>query len=133
MKQRVTQKQQNKLARSKWKPDYPTAGSMKFEVIGYVQTVNSREEVDYVDFKLDNPYVEGNINSINVAVGWDLPQLEAGDRVCIKGNIRSWWDKEIETVLYTFVATDVTSVTENKPQRPSLKVDEVISDGETPF
>ena len=129
MKERTqtTKKQQKKS----WRPDYPTAGHMTFEVVGHVQQVNQREEVDYIDFKIDNPYVQGNINSINVAVGWDLPQLEAGDNVCIKGNIRSWWDKEIETVLYTFVATEVTSVKEQRPERPTLKTDE--PDEETPF
>lgn len=121
----------NKQQKKSWRPDYPTTGQMKFNIIGYVQQVNAREEVDYIDFKIDNPYVQGNINSINVAVGWDLPQLEAGDYVCINGNIRSWWDKDIETVVYTFVATEVTSAKAQKPERPTLKVDE--PDEENPF
>ena len=119
----------NKQQKKSWRPEYPTVGQMKFSVLGYVQQVNAREEVDYIDFKIDNPYVQGNINSINVAVGWDLPQLEAGDYVCIRGNIRSWWDKDIEQVVYTFVATEVTSAKDEKPERPTLKTATTYEEG----
>lgn len=91
--------------------NYSTAGMMDFMVEGYVQDIKEGDQVDYISFAIDNPYVEGNINSINVEVAWDgFPQLEKGDHVVIQGNIRSWWQKDIKRVTYSFVARDVHEV-----------------------
>lgn len=91
--------------------DYSTAGMMDFMVEGYVQDIKEGDQVDYISFAIDNPYVEGNVNSINVEVAWDgFPQLEKGDHVVIQGNIRSWWQKDIKRVTYSFVARDVHEV-----------------------
>lgn len=91
--------------------DYSTAGMMDFMVEGYVQDIKQGDQVDYISFAIDNPYVEGNVNSINVEVAWEgFPQLEKGDHVVIQGNIRSWWQKDIKRVTYSFVARDVHEV-----------------------
>ena len=93
---------------SSWKPEYDTSGQMDFTVNGFVQDIKEGDKVDYIKFKIDNPYVEDNINTIDVEVAWDgFPQLEKGDHVNIYGFIRSWWQSDIKRVTYTFVAEQV--------------------------
>ena len=120
MKQRTNNN--NRRGKGKWEPDYPTVGSMDFNVQGYVQEIREGDGVDYVNFKIDNPYVHGNINTIDVEVSWDgFPQLEKGDHVAIYGNIRSWWNADIERVTYSFVAEQVGDVEpepEPEPEKP---------------
>lgn len=100
----------SKTTKNDW-ADYPTVGMMDFMVEGYVQDIKEGDNVDYISFNIDNPYVEGNINSINVEVAWDgFPQLEKGDHVVIQGSIRSWWQRDIKKVTYSFVARDVHEV-----------------------
>ena len=120
MKQRTNNN--NRRGKSKWEPDYPTVGSMDFNVQGYVQKIAEGNNVDYVTFLINNPYVKGNVNSINVEVPWDdCPQLELGDHVAIYGNIRSWWNADIERVTYSFVAEqvgDIEDEPEPEPEKP---------------
>ena len=129
-------------SRKSWQPKFPTKGHMTFEIEGYVQSVNQSESCDYVDFKLDNPYVEDNINSISVEVSWNLPELQEGDHVRISGNIRSWWKKELEIVTYAFVAEEIEEIKEKpsvRSQRPKLTSqagtldEEAVEETETPF
>lgn len=105
----------NRRGKGKWQPDYPTQGNMDFSVNGYVQSINEGENVDYVHFYIDNPYVTNNTNSIDVEVPWEgFPQLEVGDHVNIMGNIRSWWNADIGRVTYSFVAEQL-EVIEDEP------------------
>ena len=88
-----------------WKPQYSSKGIMEFTVNGYVQKINEGDKRDYVQFTIDNPYVKGNFNTMNVEVPWDgFPQLELGDHVEIFGMVRSWWQEDIGMVTYSFVA-----------------------------
>lgn len=118
MKQRTNNN--NRRGKGKWQPDYPTVGSMDFSVQGYVQKIAEGDKVDYVTFMIDNPYVEGNINSINIEVPWyACPQLELGDHVSIYGNIRSWWNADIERVTYSYVAEQVGAIEDEPvPEKP---------------
>lgn len=96
----------NRRGGGKKSPDYSTSGVMEFNVRGYVQEIKEGDNVDYVKFLIDNPFVKGNYNSISVEVPWDgCPQLELGDHVIVCGNIRSWWNGDIGKVTYSFVAT----------------------------
>lgn len=119
--------------KSSWAPEYSSFGQMDFTVQGYVQEIREGDGVDYVNFKIDNPYVQGNINTIDVEVSWDgFPQLEEGDHVNIFGMIRSWWNKDINRVLYSFTAEQVEVIKDEEPKpksrrgvaRPVLEDDE---------
>lgn len=107
-----------KYGKSTWRPKYPSAGDMRFGIRGYVQEVkhgeNKNGKCDYVTFQIDNPYVRGNINSISIEVPYDLPELEAGDNVVLRGNIRSWWDADIGVVTYSFVADEVEGIDDDR-------------------
>ena len=96
--------------------EYPTTGEMSFVCNGYVQDVKEGDEVDYITFYLANPFKSGNTNSFNIDVPWDddLPQLEIGDHVNIFGLCRSWWNKDIERVTYSFVAQQVEVIDDSK-------------------
>ena len=111
MKPRVNQKP---VKKNSWTPKYSTKGDMEFIVRGYVQEVTASEERDFVVFKIDNPYVEDNVNIITIECAWSLPQLEAGDHVEVKGNIRSWWKKEYELITHSFVAEEINQIKETK-------------------
>lgn len=101
-----------------WKPKYDTTGQMDFTVNGIVQEIKEGNKVDYVKFKLDNPYVDDNFNTIDVEVAWDdFPQLEEGDHVNIYGFIRSWWVAEINRVTYSFVAEEVKVIKDEEPEK----------------
>lgn len=108
MKQRTTNNNNN--YKGKWHPQYPSDGKMIFQVEGFVQQVKSTENVDYITFNVDNPYVRGNYNAISVEVGHDLPMLEQGDVVRIVGNIRSWWTPDGNFVKYTFIAERIDEI-----------------------
>lgn len=116
MKERVqlTRKKNNGGRGSGWKPEYSSEGSMRFGVKGYVQKIKQGKtkngDCDFVTFLIDNPFVKGNINSINIECSYDLPQLEDGDHVIVRGNIRSWWDDDAEMVTYSFVADEILEV-----------------------
>lgn len=100
-----------------WEPDYSSKGNMDFTVNGFVQEIREGDGVDYVTFKIDNPYVPGNINTLDVEVSWDdFPQLEEGDHVNIFGNIRSWWNKDINRVTYSFTAEQVEVIKDEVPE-----------------
>ena len=107
--------------KSSWQPQYSTEGSMDFSVCGYVQKVKEGDEVDYITFNIDNPFVKGNVNSINIEVPWsdDFPMLNEGDYVNLFGMIRSWWNPDIEKVTYSFVAQQVEKgeKQEEKPKK----------------
>ena len=118
MKTRTTQNKK----KSNWTPKYSTKGTMQFCVKGVVQEVKQLEERDYVTFKLDNPYAEGNVNVISVEVSWNLPELEEGDKVVIRGNIRRWWNKEFEIITYSFVAEEVEEASKSSRERPKLDI-----------
>ena len=107
-KQRTNFKKNNKGSFA----EYPTEGMMTFECSGYVQDVKEGDEVDYVKFNIDNPFVKGNVNTFSIDVPWtdDLPQLEAGDNVNVFGLIRSWWNGDLGRVTYSFVAQQVEVV-----------------------
>ena len=92
--------------------EYSTEGMMTFECSGYVQDVKEGDEVDYVKFNIDNPFVKGNVNTFSIDVPWsdDLPQLELGDNVNVFGLIRSWWNNDLGRVTYSFVAQQVEVV-----------------------
>lgn len=112
MKERATNYNNGKKPyKKKWTPKYDSAGFMHFEVYGFVQKVESGKtlmgECDFVTFQIDNPYVKGNINAISIEVYHNLPQLEEGDEVTIKGNIRSWWNEDINRVVYTYIAEKI--------------------------
>lgn len=124
-KQRTFKKKNESFA------EYPTEGMMTFECSGYVQDVKEGDEVDYVNFNIDNPFVKGNINTFSIDVPWsdDLPQLELGDHVNVFGMIRSWWNKDLKRVTYSFVAQQIevvedqkeTEVTPKKTRRGTAK------------
>lgn len=108
--------------KSSWQPDYCSKGQMDFTVNGYVQEVKEGDGVDYIVFKIDNPYVEGNINTIDVEVSWEgFPQLEEGDHVNIFGFIRSWWNKDISRVTYSFTAEQVEVIKDDEPVKKSRR------------
>ena len=114
MKERVINKPNKSQRKNKWKPQYDSDGTMTFEVCGVVQKVKQGKtlagDCDFVEFTLENPYVDGNYNTISVEVYHNLPQLEPGDDVTVKGNIRSWWDEDAEMVTYSFVADEILEV-----------------------
>lgn len=94
--------------RKSWEPQFSSRGNMEFSVSGIVQNITEGDEEDYVKFLIDNPYAEGNTNSIEVHVPWErFPMLEEGQSVRIDGNIRSWWKKDIKSVVYSFHAEKV--------------------------
>ena len=102
-----------------WSPDYSTEGTMDFSINGYVQSIeeNTKIEADYVKFIIDNPFCEGNFNSITVEVPWKgFPQLELGDHVNMFGVIRSWWNKDIGRVIYSFHAQQIQVVEDEAPK-----------------
>lgn len=115
-----------------WQPEYSSIGQMDFTVNGYVQEIKEGDGVDYITFKIDNPYVQGNINTIDVEVAWDgFPQLEEGDHVNIFGMIRSWWNGDIKRVTYSFTAEQVEVIKDEEPKpktrrgsKPILEDDE---------
>lgn len=112
----------SRKGKSSWAPDYPTQGNMDFSVNGYVQEIREGDDVDYIQFFIDNPYVKNNTNSIQVEVPWDgFPQLEVGDHVNIMGNIRSWWNSDISRVTYSFVAEQLEVIEDEKPQKKSRR------------
>lgn len=98
---------------------YPTEGSMDFSVCGYAQKVTEGDNVDYVVFNIDNPFVQGNVNCITVEVPWndDLPMIEEGQKVNIFGLIRSWWKEDLGRVINTFVAQQAEIVQDEQPKR----------------
>lgn len=103
-----------------WTPKYPTVGMMDCMIEGYVQKITEGDGVDYVTFYINNQYVSGNINTVEVSVEWDtLPQLEIGDHVVVAGCIRSFWIKEKSMVQYSFVARDISFVKEE--EQPAKK------------
>lgn len=106
-----------------WQPAYTTEGSMDFSVCGYVQKVKEGDEVDYITFNIDNPFVKGNVNSICIEVPWDdaIPMLNEGDYVNIFGMIRSWWNPDIEKVTYSFVAQQVTKDEPKQEEKPKTR------------
>lgn len=100
-----------------WKPEFSTKGQMDFTVNGIVQEIKEGDGVDYVAFKIDNPYVQNNINTIDVEVNWEgFPQLEKGDHVNIFGMIRSWWNSDIKRVTYSFIAEQVEVIKDEEPK-----------------
>ena len=108
--------------KSSWAPEYSSVGQMDFTVQGYVQEIKEGDGVDYITFKIDNPYVQGNINTIDVEVSWDgFPQLEEGDHVNIFGMIRSWWNKDINRVTYSFTAEQVEVIKDEEPEKPKSR------------
>lgn len=110
-------RQNNRRGSKSWKPDYSTEGVMDFSVNGYVQSINEGDNVDYVHFYIDNPYVKNNTNSIDVEVPWEgFVQLEVGDHVNIMGNIRSWWNADIGRVTYSFVAEQLQVIKDDQPE-----------------
>ena len=110
-------RQNNRRGSKSWQPDYSTEGVMDFSVNGYVQSISEGDNVDYVHFYIDNPYVKNNTNSIDVEVPWDgFPQLEVGDHVNIMGNIRSWWNAEIKRVTYSFVCEQLEVIKDDQPE-----------------
>lgn len=104
-----------------WKPDFPSAGMMKFLVDGYVQKVNENEdnEQDYLTFYIDNPFKAGNTNTILIEYPWcdELPMLEVGAHVEITGNIRSWWNSMTKKTDYSFIAESCEFIAEEKKSR----------------
>lgn len=98
---------------------YCTDGQMDFSVNGYVQKIQEGENVDYVNFNINNPFKAGNINTITVEVPWDgFPQLEEGDHVNVYGLIRSWWKDDIGRIIHSFVAQQVEVIKdEEKPKK----------------
>ena len=118
--------------KSSWQPEYSSIGQMDFTVNGFVQEIKEGDGVDYITFKIDNPYVQGNINTIDVEVSWEgFPQLEEGDHVNIFGMIRSWWNSDIKRVTYSFVAEQVEVIKDEEPKpktrrgsKPTLEDDE---------
>ena len=112
-----------------WQPKYCSEGNMDFTVTGWVQgiTENPDAKEDYVKFLIDNPYKEGNVNSIDVTVPWDdgFPQLEEGDHVNIFGFIRSWWNDDIKRITYSFTAEQVAEVEEEKPAAKSRRTSSI--------
>jgi hypothetical protein len=100
-----------------WAPEFSTKGQMDFTVNGFVQEIKEGDGVDYVAFKIDNPYVQNNINTIDVEVNWEgFPQLEKGDHVNIFGMIRSWWNSDIKRVTYSFIAEQVEVIKDEEPK-----------------
>lgn len=100
-----------------WEPEFSTKGQMDFTVNGFVQEIKEGDGVDYVAFKIDNPYVQNNINTIDVEVNWEgFPQLEKGDHVNIFGMIRSWWNSDIKRVTYSFIAEQVEVIKDEEPK-----------------
>lgn len=107
--------------KSSWQPEYSSIGQMDFTVNGFVQEIKEGDGVDYITFKIDNPYVQGNINTIDVEVAWEgFPQLEEGDHVNIFGMIRSWWNGNIKRVTYSFTAEQV-EVIKDEPEKPKTR------------
>ena len=93
----------------KWQPEFETTGYMMFTVEGTVQSVKNDEDngCDYLQFYLDNPIVDDNINSISITVDWNLPEVFEGNRVKITGFIRSFYNSDIKRVIYGFDAKEV--------------------------
>lgn len=115
MKQRTNNS--SRRNKSSWAPEYSSVGQMDFTVQGFVQEIREGDGVDYITFKIDNPYVQGNINTIDVEVSWEgFPQLEEGDHVNIFGMIRSWWNKDINRVTYSFTAEQVEVIKDEEPK-----------------
>ena len=103
--------------------DYPTNGNMEFTCSGYVQSIKEGDNVDYCTFYLDNPFVSNNVNSFDITVPWEnLPQLEVGDHVNIFGLCRSWWNKDLSRVLYSFVAQQIEVIEDPKEEEPEMPV-----------
>lgn len=104
--------------KKEWKPKYSSKGQVDFTLTGYVQKISEGDEVDYVQFTIDNPFAAGNYNSISVEVPWEgFPQLELGDQVQIFGLVRSWWNEDINRVTYSFHAQQL-NVIEDEPDLP---------------
>ena len=101
-----------------WQPTYSTEGMMSFDINGYVQDIKEDEnnEVDYVQFNIDNPFKKGNINGFSITVPWDddIPMLQKGQKVNIFGLVRSWWDRDTQRVTYSFVAQKAQVIPEVK-------------------
>lgn len=111
-----------------WRPTYSSKGQMDFTVNGYVQKISEGDNKDYLQFTIDNPYVQGNFNSMTVEVAWDgFPQLELGDHVEIFGMIRSWWNAEQAKVEYSFVA-EQAKVIEDEVEKPKRSRRGVVND-----
>ena len=128
MKQRSSS---NRRGGKKWEPKYSTSGVMQFNVRGYVQEIKEGENVDYVKFILDNPFAEGNLNTISIDVPWDdCPQLELGDHVVVCGNIRSWWNADIERITYSFVASQAELLKDDVIDKPKSRRGTTKSNGD---
>lgn len=99
----------NYKKREKWHPEYATKGYMQFEVSGIVQkkTDDEKNMCEYVEFYIDTPGVDGNISTISLTNYYDNDELREGDRVTLKGNIRSLWNKDIKRITYWFEITEV--------------------------
>lgn len=77
---------------SKWGGKYSNKGQVDFTLTGTVNSIreDGKNEVDYVEFFIENQIKKTNICLFTVTVGWDLPQLEEGQEVNIFGIMRTW-------------------------------------------
>lgn len=77
---------------STWGGRYSNKGQVDFTLHGTVEQIreNPDQEVDYVEFFIENPLKKTNICLFTVTVDWTLPQLNEGDEVNIFGVMRTW-------------------------------------------
>lgn len=78
--------------KSTWGGRYSNKGQVDFTLHGTVEQIreNPDQEVDYVEFFIENPLKKTNICLFTVTVDWTLPQLNEGDEVNIFGVMRTW-------------------------------------------
>ena len=74
---------ESRRQKSTWGGRYSNKGQVDFTLKGTVEQIreNPEQEVDYVEFFIENPLKKTNICLFTVTVGWDLPQLNEGDEV----------------------------------------------------